>query len=70
MSSPNPTTPTPTATKPVPKKISNDLVANNPFVEFVKSGHLVILFDLSRQIIHCPEQGLSTALRFDEIGIC
>ena len=31
------TTPTPTAAKKAaPKKISNDLVANNPFVEFVK----------------------------------
>jgi hypothetical protein len=30
-------TPTPTAAKKAaPKKISNDLVANNPFVEFVK----------------------------------
>ena len=32
-----PPTPTPpTATKPAAKKIPNDLVANNPFVEFVK----------------------------------
>lgn len=36
MSNPAPTTPTPTASKPAAKKISNDLVANNPFVEFVK----------------------------------
>jgi len=40
------TTPTPTATKKAaPKKISNDLVANNPFVEFVKLyKHNPVLF--------------------------
>jgi phage terminase large subunit len=36
MSNPNPTPLPPTETKPVPKKNSNDLVVNNPFVEFVK----------------------------------
>jgi len=40
------TTPTPTAAKQAaPKKISNDLVANNPFVEFVKLyKHNPVLF--------------------------
>jgi len=40
------TTPTPTAAKKAaPKKISNDLVANNPFVEFVKLyKHNPVLF--------------------------
>jgi len=36
MSNKPPTPLSPTATKTVPKKISDDLVANNPFVEFVK----------------------------------